>query len=200
MSVKQRFALTATTTDLAQAVSLAEAANYVRVVDTADYEWLDGAIRAATNVVESYTGRQLVTKSYNLKLDSFPAATDCIEIPKPPLQSVDSVQFVSGDGSTTSIATTSLRVDTDSEPGRVAPIYDSYWPSARLVTNAVTIGFTGGYGDASTDIPQALRQASMFLVAHWYANREAIITGTITKPVEMQFRALCDTYRIWELY
>jgi hypothetical protein len=53
----------------------------------------------------------------------------------------------------------------------------------------VTIVAAGGYTSVS-EVPQLAKQAIHMLVGHWYANRETVITGTISKEVELSYRAL----------
>lgn len=58
----------------------------------------------------------------------------------------------------------------------------------------VSITLTAGFGDAE-DVPQALKQAILLLVGHWYANREAVNVGNITTELPMAVEALVAPYR-----
>lgn len=40
-----------------------------------------------------------------------------------------------------------------------------------------------------------LRLAVLFLIGHWYANRESVVIGTITSEVPLTFDALIQQYR-----
>ena len=57
------------------------------------------------------------------------------------------------------------------------------------------VEYSAGYGDAAADVPQALRQAILLLVGHWYAQREAAATANMAE-VPYAVRALCDGYRM----
>ncbi len=196
----QRYSLQPVTTDLADPVTIGEVQQYLRISDPDDNVWIRNAIRAARMLVEKHTHRQLMTKTWDLALDCFPAATDSLSIPRPPLQTIDSITYVPSSGGTTTIDSTSLHVDTGSEPGRVAPVFDWYWPTARLQNAAVTVQFTAGYGGDAVDVPEPLRQAIMMMAGHWYEHRETVVVGTITNELPMAFEALCGSYRFGDLH
>ncbi len=79
-------------------VTLAEAKLHARI----DHDLEDGLlatfIAAARQHGEQLTGRQFVEAAYELSLDGFPCGDDPIELPKPPLQAVESISFVDRDG------------------------------------------------------------------------------------------------------
>ena len=199
MILSQRYGLTAATTDIGEPVSIAQVQQYTRISDPDDDMWIKGAITAARLMVEKTTHRQLMTKTWNLTLDCFPSATASIALPRPPLQTVDSVTYVTSTGGTTTVDSTSLHVDTGHEPGRVAPVFNWYWPTARSQDAAVTVQYTAGYGSDASDVPQPLRQAILHLVGHWYENREAVAMGNMSE-VGMTFDALCGAYRFGWLH
>lgn len=69
------------------------------------------------------------------------------------------------------------------------------WPTHDRDEAAFRITFTAGYGDA-TDVPQALRQAVLLMVANLYEMREADITGTIINAVPHGLDMLVAPYRV----
>lgn len=200
MILNQPYSLAAVTTDALEPVTVDEVRQYVRISDPDDDMWLSMAIKAARQQVEKYTHRQLMTKQYDMYLDCFPGATESIPIPRPPLQTVDSVTYVMSTGGTTTIDSTSLHTDIHYEPGRLAPIFGESWPTTRDQNAAVTIRFTAGYGDEAADVPASLRQAILMLVGHWYENRETVTVGVISRPLEMAFDALCGSYRFGSVH
>jgi uncharacterized phiE125 gp8 family phage protein len=200
MLLTQKYGLTAVTTDLAEPLEIDDVRQYTRVNDPDDSVWIRMAIRAARELVEVHTHRQIMTKTWDLTLESFPAATASIPLPRPPLQSIDSITYVPSTGGTTTIDSTSLHVDIASEPGRVAPVFNSYWPTARQQMAAVTIRYTAGYGDTPNMVPERLKQAMLMLVGHWYENRETIVIGMLPSQVELAFEALCGSERFGSIH
>jgi hypothetical protein len=80
-------------------------------------------------------------------------------------------------------------VDTVGEPARLFPGISSvgsgglgFWPSVSYVPNAVQIHFTAGYGNNTTDVPDAIRQAILQLVANLYETREPVKEDACTLP------------------
>ncbi len=49
--------------------------------------------------------------------------------------------------------------------------------------------------DSADKVPKRMAQAMLMLVAHWFANREAVVTGTITTQVPLAVEALLFTCR-----
>lgn len=176
-----RMATSLVTAATAQPVSIADVKDHVRITHDDQDARLDGYIKAATRYIENISDRQLMTATWRLSLDDFP--TWELVLPKPPLQSVSSVQYVDGDGATQTWASSNYIVDTYSDPGRITPAYGKFWPSPRDQVNAVTIQFVAGYTSAA-NVPATIRQALLMLVAHWYENREAALVGTISKEIE----------------
>lgn len=172
-------------------VTTAEAKAHLRVDIADDDTLIDNLVKAAREQAESFTGRALLTQTWEYALDGFPAENH-IDLPKPPLQSVTSVTYYDTDGAAHTFAATSYYVDKSMEPGRLVLDYGETWPSETLrpSSGAVVIKFKAGYGDAATTVPQSIRQAILLLVGHWYEAREAIIVGTISTELPMTVKYL----------
>jgi len=139
--------LKVTVNPFAEPISRDEIKIHLRVDSTADDELIDVLITAAREWCENYQNRSYVAQTFQLKMDSFP---DVIELPRSPLISVSSIQYVDADGDTQTITASDYRVDSNSEPARITPAYDVSWPSVRAVTDAVTVTFIAGYADKFT--------------------------------------------------
>lgn len=154
-------------------VSVAKAKLHLRVDHGDEDTYIETLIGAATEQAQDFLNRQIVTATLTLYLDAFPLCE--IRIPQPPLQSITSIAYVDGDGDTQTLAASAYQVDTTSFVGRILPAYGTSWPSTRDVPNAVTITYKAGYG-ASEDVPKAIEAAILFLVSHWYRNRDGQAT------------------------
>lgn len=59
-----------------------------------------------------------------------------------------------------------------------------------------------GFGDAVEDVPQALKQAVLLMIGHWYENRAAIYEAVGGKSdleaLPLGVKAILDSYRIYE--
>lgn len=184
-----------TTTVYADNVADASLGAQAPVTNTTADPQLTQWISAARLFAESFTHRALITQTWDLQLDGFPANWStvyidtrqvdggAIWIPKPPLTSVTSVSYVDTSGATQVWASTNYTVDAPQGPtarmGRVVPAWSLYYPVTRSVPNAATVRFIAGYGAASA-VPPALKSAMKLLIGNWYVNREAgqIIRGS----------------------
>jgi uncharacterized phiE125 gp8 family phage protein len=187
------YTLTQTVAPVSEPVTVEEAKAQARIdADLTDEDGLLRAyIRAATRQIESETGRQLMLATYVMRLNTFPetwgryasACFDWIELPRPPLIAVSSVQYVDSEGVTQTWATSNYTVDTYADPGRVYLAYDASWPTIRSIPNAGIITYLAGYGAELDDdlvtyntvpekVPEELRVAILLWVAELYKNRE----------------------------
>lgn len=165
-------------------ISLEEAKLHLKVETDDDDELISGLIRAAREYCETFQNRAYITQTWQLWLDAFPEVP-YIEIPKPPLQAVDSVMYYDRDGEAHEFS--GYLVDTKSQPGRVVLKAGCYWPSLALqLSNGVCITFTAGYGDDAESVPQRIKQAILLVVGSWYEIRENYISsGFIPREVPL---------------
>jgi len=188
-------ALVQVTAPTVEPVSLTEAKVHLRVDITDDDSLIAALIVAARQYVEVLTRRQLITATWDLVLDTWPDG-DTILVPLPPLQSVTSITYKDSADTVYTMPAMDYIVDTAEEPGRIVLAYGKTWPSTILYpVGAITIRFTAGYGDALA-VPQAIKQAILLLVGHWYENREATIGGTMQHELPFAVEALLWPYRI----
>lgn len=155
----------------AEPVSLTEAKSHLRVVNSAEDADINRYIEVARDQVEMITRRALVTQTWELVLQAFPAST-VIKLPKAPLQSVTSVKYTTLAGVESTFDSSNYLVDTVSQPGRIRLRHDKAWPGDELQEiNGVVIRFVAGYGAAAA-VPVWAKQAILLYVGDFYENRE----------------------------
>ena len=165
------------TAPAAEPVSLAEAKLQIGVSDTAQDALIARLITGAREVAERLTRRRFVTQTWTLACDAFPEYR--LEIPLPPLQSIEEVAYIDTAG-----ASQTLAADTDyqlvlGELGAIVPAYGKVWPSTRAQPDAVTITFVCGYGDAAA-VPANIKDQLMLMIGHGFEHREEEVLGTTT--------------------
>jgi uncharacterized phiE125 gp8 family phage protein len=187
-----------------QPLTLEEVKQHLRVDYTDSDSIISAYIEAATSYVEgehSFTGRALVTQTWELVIDHFPVHE--IKIPLPPLQSIDSIKYDDTAGDEQTLATTQYYVDDVSEPAWVVPIVGG-WPTAVLdAINSVRIRFTAGY-PATTDsppdlrgnIPSAIKQAMLLHIGSFHEHREEQIVGLTTMQLPFAAENLLRPWRV----
>lgn len=108
--------------------------------------------------------------------------------------------------SLTTLAATEYRVDYDSTPGVVRPLYGRTWPTHLVDQNAVTVTWWAGptpYWIVSTTRAgtynlQAVQSAIKLLVSNLWSNRDASAEAVLAE-VPFGVKALLDTMR-WGSY
>lgn len=156
--------------------------------DTARDAVMTARLSAAREWAEEFTRRAIITQTWALYADAFPCHFDL----KGPLQSVESVKYLDSSGIEQTLSTDNYYVDTIS--ARVYPAYGKTWPTTYSRTNAVTVRHVAGYGLAAA-VPQKIKEAILFLVAHWENFQPAIEGARITTvpwAVEQLLRSEID--------
>lgn len=176
------------------AVTLADARRQCRV-DVNDHDAdLLRLIETAIAQVENDTRRGLITQTWQARFDAF---ADALELPRGPLQAVDSVEYLDADGAEQTLAADQYRHESWRVPGRVTPAHGVIWPCTQAVGGAVTVTYQVGFGDAPESVPAPLRAAALLLVAHWFENREVSTAapGGLNE-IPRGYEALTAPYRI----
>lgn len=197
------YGLTLQSVPAEEPVTTAELRDWLRQESTADDTIIAALGRTARGMVERLLGRQLVTATWLLSLDNFPwpggwqfienpglfPDPHTIRMPKAPLQSVTSIQYYDMADTLNTLSSTVYEVDARTDPGRIMLGMGKVWPVTRLKPAAVRVVFVAGYGNASA-VPESIKTAIKLTVAHWYENREAVVTGTIATELPVSARAL----------
>ena len=152
---------------------------------TDDDAYIEGLIPAARQrVEESECALQLITATYELRLDCFPVGP--IIIPKAPLVEVLGITYIDTNGVEQTFGgspVTGYDVDIKSPHapsfGEIHLAYGESWPVTRVQHNAVTVEFTCGFGDKPSDVPAGLKAWMLIALATMYSHRESEITGSI---------------------
>lgn len=104
---------------------------------------------------DGWLGRALVEQTWELRLERFPP---CVELPLPPLLSVDEIRYLDEQGVLTLLTSDKYQVAAGGwNKAILAPAYNEVWPSTRCgEPDAVRIIFTAGFARVSEDSPPEL--------------------------------------------
>ncbi|HEX9790848.1 MAG TPA: head-tail connector protein [Kiloniellales bacterium] len=180
-------------------ISLAEAKTFLRVDISNDDALIGSLVTAARDACERFTGRALVMQTWTLFRDDWPgrARADAhltegaqtgpfaaargavIEIPKPPLLSIEHVKTTDDADTATVWPAGNYLVDTASEPGRLIVRAGAALPEAARTANGIEIRFVAGYApdesvspsDLLANIPGGLVEGIRRLTAYLYEHR-----------------------------
>jgi uncharacterized phiE125 gp8 family phage protein len=174
-------------------LSLAEAKHFVRVEHADDDALIAALVVSARAHVETATRRALMTQTWRMVLDAWPAG-GLVRVLLAPLQAVEAVRVYEADGSVQQIDSETFVADSSAAPGRIAfPPWAVTAPGRALA--GIEIDFVAGYGDDPGDVPEPLRQAIRLLVAHWYEQRGVVAAGSGAQLMPTGVEALLAPYR-----
>jgi hypothetical protein len=191
-------------------VSLLEAKLHLRVDFTDDDALITALISAARQAAETLTGRQMVTARWKLVLDSFPGFSlmgvpgglpfslpgHAVLMPKCPVQSVVSIQYLDMASSLQTMPATDYTVDLACEPARITPVFGKTWPISLPQIGAVWVTFDAGYG-AATAVPEGIKCWVKLRVGSLYAYREEVALLARGKIEPLPFiDGLLDPYKV----
>jgi uncharacterized phiE125 gp8 family phage protein len=173
---------------------LAEAKAFLRVEHSADDTLISALIAGARQHVEAETRRALITQTWRIVRDAWPASGRIVARPAP-LQSVAAARVYDASNVAHDIDIEAFVIDGAGETLAFAP-----WALAAPGRSAagIEIDVVAGYGDAASDVPEALRQAVRILLAHWYENRGVVAAGSFA-TLPATFAGLIAPYRMLAL-
>jgi len=166
------------TPPLIEPIDVDQFKKHIKFTPSSEDSLIDTYIAMARAQFEEYTGRQLITATWEYQLEGFPAGV--FDLPKPPLIKVVSVTYGADD--VVLVEGTDYRVTTPKGPyarrGYLQPISGA-WPSATTDRAAVRIRFEAGYGPAPGYVPELARGCLFFLAAHFHQYRTEIVVDPI---------------------
>lgn len=131
--------------------------------------------RANEVLLTTATVEQHTTFTHAADLD------DAVRLVLSPVATVSSVTIEEPGESSVAIDSANYEVVPDGEGVYLFPVNTITKWSSRIGTRVV-VTYTGGL--AVDSVAEVYKQAMLMLVAHYYENREAVLTGTISKEVE----------------
>lgn len=176
-------------------LALADVKAHLNIDFDADDTLLGALIQAATDHLDGWSGvlgRCLVTQTWRQSFEEFTGRT--LRLPFPGAASITSVTYQDADDATQTVAPESYALKEDALGAYLFFAESFTVPETFYRPDAVSVTFTAGYGAADA-VPQAIKQAMLLLIGHWYENREAVNIGNIPTEIPMAMNALIAPYR-----
>jgi len=181
-----------------QPVTLAEVKAALDISYTDKDDLIDGLIAAATSHLDGWTGilgRALCEQMWRQDFDYF-----CWELRLPifPVLSVASVKYDDVDGVEQTVAAGNYSLLTDGLGSFVRFKNGFAFPNTEAFESAVVrVEYFCGHEDGDTEnpVPQAIKQAIMLLVRHWFDNPNAVVVGVTVAKLPFAVEALLWPYR-----
>jgi hypothetical protein len=171
----------------AQGIDLAYAKLHLKSISGAEDTLVESWITAACQYFEEQTGRWLTTRTGEYHLDAFPCGAQRIEIPRPPLQSIVSVEYKTDastlvpytDGGSPDLPLYEVKTHSGpfARPGYIFPKAGAVWPTTYREPGAVRIQFIAGYGDGPEEVPDLVKVVVCGLVGLFDQQRSEVFEG-----------------------
>jgi hypothetical protein len=176
-------------------ITLTSLKSHLRVTHTADDDYLTELISVATDVVQRYLNRRLVSQDVRMWMDFIPgtgneytlygAGTAQIpvryanigmfrwfELFGTPVTDFDKMEYITNAGATVEFPADQYIVDrTDPDmPARIILQRGTVWPTDLQVAHSLSCTYSLGYADAAA-IPPSLKHGVRLVAAALYSNR-----------------------------
>lgn len=173
-------------------VTLADVKKHLLVEHDLDDDLITSYIWSAVSYAEDYTGRDYTPTTYDWLL---PCWHEKFEIPKVAVQEIASLKYYDTDNAqqTWSSSNYYTVIPTDM-PALLVPDVTVTKPALKARPDAIVIRFTAG----ESTLPWQVDAAVKLLAGHFYENRQAEITGTITTEMKLGASRLLESQRnVW---
>ncbi|MCK5602297.1 head-tail connector protein [Candidatus Pacearchaeota archaeon] len=194
-------------------VSLEDMKAYLKVDSSADDALITSMIITSQQLIERYIRRELLNKTFTMFLDFFPYYKAygstiegnfnnyTIQVKRSKLNTLNSIQYFT-DNVLTTLDASLYDFTVDNDYSRIYLLDRSaLWPTTDERKQSVQIEFIAGYGDAASDVPEALKTAIKIIVAYMYENRGDCVVSNIRSDLIMLSGAsiILDFYKILEI-
>ena len=189
-------------------MSLATAKKHCRIYTEQDNDLIELYIRAAQRAVFDRTGVQPVAATFEATFHDWGCKLDELQLKAVPFRSVDEIKYIDEAGDEVIIS--------DDTVWNAVRTYYGAWIDFRsdytlpvvgdnFISDGVTVKFSAGYDptdvsgsgdDPEFVIDEKVTMAILFLVGHWYNNREDIVDEEKFK-VPKAFDFLADQLRVY---
>ena len=172
-------------------VSLPEMKEHLRVLENDEDQLIEAYMRAATEYCETIENKHYLTTKIKLLLDEI---EQVIRLPRPPLQSLEKIEYQKVDGTIEVLDPDNYVVDESGYFGYVRLI--NGLPSGLADKNKLQITYTAGYKE-SDDVPYKVKSAIKFLTAHYWSQRTPVsTTGGIPQEINLTVKSLLNIDRV----
>lgn len=205
----------------AQPLDLTLLKAHLRITHNAEDTYLTSLIEVATDAVEQYLSRRLISRAVRMWMDFLPGTGNeftnygagSIQSPVlyatvgmfryfdlfgTPVTAFSAMKYVTMDGVTEVFDPNAYLIDmVDPDmPARVVLQRGYIWPVNLRVAKSLICEYTLGYGAAASSVPASLRQGVLLVAAAMWSNRgdNADPQGDVLQLP--QIKAMLDPYRV----
>lgn len=178
-------------------ITLPEAKAHLNITGTSRDTYITSLITVTRRGIERYLKRALITQTWKVYYDCW---HNCMKIPFPVLQTVDSVIYKDSNGNDQTWATDQYWVVNTEDPGSIVRAYNVTFPQLQDGRpDAIEIEFTCGYGDAASDVPEEIRHAQKIWLTDLFEHRGEIVVANAAHRIPDHVKNLLHDHRIYNV-
>lgn len=153
-------------------VDLTELKDHLRLGEATAYDTvLNLLITAIVSPAQQASGRQLITATLQWTMSRFQRQ---IELPRPPLKSVEKLEYRGADGQWRTLDAGTYEVNIEAEPGYILfPEAYGFPATFRDELYPVRITYTAGYGNTYEQVPATLRLWMKNIIGTYWLQRSS---------------------------
>jgi uncharacterized phiE125 gp8 family phage protein len=174
-------------------LTTAEAKTHLKVDTTADDDYIDNIISAATESAQIFTNRYFINTTITQHGDTW---SDISTLFKSKVSSITHIKYFDNDNSEQTLATSVWISDINHQPARIGLKPEQSFPDLAERINAVNCKYVVGYGSAASDVPEGIREAVLLIVGNWYENRQEIVVGRIATELPKSAQYLLEQFKV----
>lgn len=190
--------ITRTTEPATEPVTLAQVKEQLRIVDYDDDDTqLTTMISVARRAIEDMTGRTLIDTVFTQSVREW---RTCTEILRGNAHTINSLVYDDTAGTEQTVDPATYGIHPFADGCAALALYDEFTEPDLLdrpYVDRVRFEFVAGYGAAAGDVPHPLRQAVLYLVAHYYDNRSPVGVNVNLNKVPFTVESLAAPYKIY---
>lgn len=176
------------TNETSYAVTLAQLKDFLRIEGGDEDALLYNLLIAAHDLVATYTGRSLTTRTLRVYFDKW---CNEFELPYSPVQSVSSVKYYDTAGNSATVDSSVYYLTPADTTAKVVKYSTSLWPTSIIRDQqGIEIEYIAGYGDDPNDVPFGIRQGVLHTAASMYENREVADIPQVAQKLLHPYREL----------
>ena len=173
--VKLNLVSTPTATDL---ISVSTAKNFLRITHTGDDTLIGNLILAAVEVAQNYTNSRFLVYEYKMVMNNWDDVLlqndlPNIVLPYPPLKEITHLKYYDTDNALQTWSSSNYWGGTfKNQAGFLAINSGVNTPTLYDREDAIEIQFKCGYGTLGSDVPEAIKIATLLILGKMYEVRE----------------------------
>jgi uncharacterized phiE125 gp8 family phage protein len=174
-------------------LTTAEAKKHLKVDTTADDDYIDNLISAATESAQIFTNRYFINSTIIQYGDTW---SDIATLFKSPVSSVDEITYYDSDNSLETLATSVYLTDVNHQPARIGLKPNQSFPSLADRISAVIVEYTVGYGSSAANVPEGIKESVLLTVGNLYENRQEVVVGRIATELPKSAQYLLEQFKV----